>query len=71
MMLLGFLGFMGFLGFRGSLVTLDPTDGKQFLWGFLALGDLSSLWTLLRINDTYGVPLLMGSWLTLDPIDGK
>ena len=46
---------MGFLGFIGSL----------HLW------DLCSPWTLLRANDTYGVPLLMGSLLTLDPIDGN
>ena len=59
-MLIGFLGFMGFLGFRGSLVTLDPTDGKRCLWGFLALGDLGSPRTLLRANDAYGVSSLHG-----------
>ena len=41
------------------------------LIGSLHLWDLCSLWTLLRAYDTYGVPLLMGSLLTLDPIEGN
>ena len=47
------------------------------LIGSLHLWDLCSLWTLLRANDAYGVswlygvPLVMGSRLTLNPIDGK
>ena len=45
--------------------------------GSLCLWDLGSLWTLLMVNDSYGVswpygvPSLMGSLLTLDPIEGK
>ena len=47
------------------------------LMGSLHLWDLCSLWTLLMVNDSYGVswpygvPSLMGSRLTLDPIDGR
>ena len=44
----------------GSLLTLDPIDGRWPLWGFLALWDLCSLWTLLRANDAYGVSWLYG-----------
>ena len=49
----------------------------MILMGSLCLWDLCSLWTLLMAIDAYGVswlngvPLVMGSLLTLDPIEGN